>query len=145
MYADPCDGYNYPPTYDSRSQYPTNWQIANIVSGDTTAQTLFTSIDAKIKSSLPNTQPKGTPDNSMQGVTYNGGTDPDCWWTYTQCTSPANSTGLQADISTVPEPGSYGLTYDDGPNCGNAPLYGWMKDNGVRSTLWVPASSSGHV
>ena len=50
-------------------------------------------------------------------MTYNGGQDPDCWWTYTTCTSPKADTGLPADVTVVPEPGSYGLTVDDGPNC----------------------------
>lgn len=50
-------------------------------------------------------------------MSYNGGQDPDCWWTYTTCTSPKAETGLDPDVTIVPEPGSYGLTVDDGPNC----------------------------
>lgn len=102
---------------------------------DTDAHNLFNTIDAHVRQALPTTYPKGAANGDHTGVNYDGGADPDCWWTYTGCTTPKDSTGLGRDITTVPEPGSYGLTYDDGPYCGNAPLYDWMKQNDVRSTL----------
>lgn len=45
-----------------------------------------------------------------------GVVDPDCWWSYKQCTTPKLA-GLQADITRCAEPQSWGLTIDDGPNC----------------------------
>ncbi|KAI9633101.1 chitin deacetylase-like manno protein MP98 [Dioszegia hungarica] len=151
--SNPCDGYTYPPTQNLTSSYPNPYNIATLLPSDTAARTLFSSIDAHVRSALPTTYPKGNPDGSHPGLVYDGGADPDCWWTYTQCTTPKNATGLQRDITTVPEPGSYGLTYDDGPNCGNAPLYDWMEQNDVRATLfyiggnvlnWPLQAISGH-
>lgn len=71
------------------------------------------------------------------GVLYNGVEDPDCWWSYTTCTTPKIPT-IPADIVRCVEPQSYGncfflfsvpcsvkvltfhykgYTLDDGPNC----------------------------
>ena len=64
--------------------------------------------------------------------------DPDCWWTWQGCTTPAASTGLSADITTVPEPLTWGLAFDDGPNCSHNALYDFLLENDQKATMWVP-------
>lgn len=83
------------------SQYPTNWQPATIVNGDTNAQAKYESIQSQI----PNIQPKGTQPASISGDFSNfsyPSTDPDCWWTYDKCTTPKLA-GLPPDLIVAPE------------------------------------------
>jgi hypothetical protein len=42
-----------------------------------------------------------------------GDTDPDCWWTYTRCTTPKIAS-LEDDVTKCDEPNTWGLTLDDG-------------------------------
>jgi len=56
-----------------------------------------------------------------------GSTDPFSRWTKTRCTTPKSDTGLPADITTLPEPETWGLGIDDGPNCTNTVLYDFFK------------------
>jgi hypothetical protein len=63
---------------------------------------------------FPNLAPKGTPQGDFTGVQYDN-SDPDCWWTWSKCVKP-KAQGLPADVSTCPEPETWGLSYDDGPN-----------------------------
>lgn len=93
------------------------WQTATILPSDSAAASAYAAISAKLASAFPNDQPHGQPNGNWSGVTYNGGEDPDCWWTYTTCTKPKDGTGLEEDVTVVPEPGVWGLTVDDGPNC----------------------------
>lgn len=76
----------------------------------------------------------GTANGNLSGVSYNA-TDPDCWWTWQGCTSPVASTGLAADWTTVPEPSTWGLTYDDGPNCSHNALYDYLLENQQKATM----------
>ena len=69
-----------------------------------------------LNGSIPQIAPKGTPTGDFTGVNYNGAEDPDCWWTYKQCTTP-KAKGVQPDVTRCPEPNTWGFTLDDGPNC----------------------------
>jgi hypothetical protein len=111
------------------SSFPPPGQIvAGILSGDTAGQTKFASMQAGI----PNIQPKvsafrgllvlvwhlklvsivvskhpinafsqGTGGVLNPNISYSP-TDPDCWWTFGQCTTP-KTPGVKADIASVPE------------------------------------------
>lgn len=136
-----CDAYYYAPASALVPKFPTTWQTATIQPGDTAAQDAYNAISAKLNSSFPQDQPHGKPNGDWTGVTYNGGQDPDCWWTYTTCTSPKADTGLPADVTVVPEPGSYGLTVDDGPNCNNGFFYDYLKSNDYKATLFYIGSN----
>ena len=117
--ADPtfeCTGYSYAPLQDIKANFPTLWETASILSSDTEAMALFETINATLNSKLPNDLPKGDSNGSFAGVTYSN-TDPDCWWSWHQCTTPDSSLGLPNDIVSVPEPETWGLGFDDGPNC----------------------------
>lgn len=57
-------------------------------------------------------------------------------WTRTRCTTPKDDTGLKGDITTMPEPNTWGLGIDDGPNCTNTKLYDFLKQNNQKASLY---------
>lgn len=68
LYADvnvECSYYTYQPVVDAKSQFPSIWDIASIVPGDTEAQTLFSQIDALINSTVGDVKIKGTPNGDF--------------------------------------------------------------------------------
>ena len=58
-----------------------------------------------IQSQIPDIQPNGVQPQSIEGdwsgFTYPSN-DPNCWWTYDQCTTPKHN-GLPPDLTVVPE------------------------------------------
>ena len=93
--------YYYAPVANARYSFPTVWTVATILSNDTNAQAKYNDIAPGI----PNIAPKGTQPGSLTGnwtnFTYSA-MDPDCWWTYTHCTTPKLA-GLSPDPAGVPE------------------------------------------
>ncbi|KAL1408950.1 chitin deacetylase [Vanrija albida] len=138
--ASECTPYTYPPVNAVKSQYPAIWSSATLVPGDDAAATLFASINATLNQRLPNTQPRGTHMGDWTGVNYPPN-DPDCWWTWKQCTTPAADTGIAADISTMPEPETWGFGFDDGPNCSHNALYNFLEENNQKATMFFIGSN----
>ena len=134
--AEQCTAYSYQPVLDVKNQFPAIWQTAGIVAGDTEAQSIFATINATVNQKVPQISPKGTANGDHTGVVYNN-TDPDCWWTWRSCTTPSEDTGLPADITTVPEPQTWGLGFDDGPNCSHNALYDLLYENNQKATMYV--------
>jgi hypothetical protein len=135
--ADPsyeCLWYSYQPVLDIKGNYPAQYTIATIQANDTEAQSVFASINATLNSKLPNDVPHGSPTTGPVGVAYSA-TDPDCWWSYNLCTTPDSSTGLPADITILPEPMTWGLAFDDGPNCSHNALYDYLQEQELTATL----------
>jgi hypothetical protein len=100
-----CTAYYYQPVSAAiaANEFPPIWTVATIVSSDTNAQAKYQSIQSQI----PNIQPKGTQPASLTGDFSNftptyPSSDPDCWWTYDQCTTPKLA-GLPPDLAVVPE------------------------------------------
>ncbi|KAI7822058.1 hypothetical protein BC939DRAFT_398283 [Gamsiella multidivaricata] len=56
-----------------------------------------------------------------------------CWWTCQSC--PAD------DIETCPTPGTWGLTFDDGPTPNTVGLLQTLKTNNVKATFFVMGSN----
>lgn len=114
--------------------------IANIISGDQEANSIWKEIqssgiipsDVKQKADSSNGQHEGT---SAEKSGYNDSKDPDCWWTDSGCTKPKHK-GLPEDIKTCPEANTYGLTFDDGPNCTHNEFYNYLKQKNLKATLF---------
>ncbi|KAI6047828.1 carbohydrate esterase family 4 protein [Pisolithus marmoratus] len=83
-----CTSYQYPPLDDAQSNFPSGWAVATILPGDSDAQAKYQSIEMI----------------------------PDCWWTYSTCTTP-NIPDIPDDIAELSEPNTLGYGFDDGPNC----------------------------
>ncbi|WWC73369.1 uncharacterized protein I206_107336 [Kwoniella pini CBS 10737] len=135
-----CTAYSYQTVTDIKSSFPTIWETATLVDGDTEAASLFATVNSTVNSKVPNIKPKGTSTGNFSGVGYNA-TDPDCWWTWRQCTTPASSLGINDDHTTVPEPDTWGLGFDDGPNCSHNAFYDYLRDQGQKATMFYIGSN----
>ncbi|CAG8797547.1 17640_t:CDS:2, partial [Dentiscutata erythropus] len=127
----------YTSSYDFTG-YPEIWEKPN--------STLFNSAEFKqINSTIDWSKvPKVTPHtlSSSGDIDQTGysSSDPDCWWSYNLCTTP-KAHGLQPDATICPEPGAWGLTYDDGPNCSHTVFYDFLKENNQKATLFYIGSN----
>ncbi|KAJ9098996.1 hypothetical protein QFC20_005814 [Naganishia adeliensis] len=135
-----CSYYTYQPVVDAKSQFPTIWDIASLVPGDTEAQALFSQIDALVNSTVGDVRIKGTPNGDFSGFTptYNV-SDNDCWWTYRECTKSKRN--IPADVIDIPEPRSYGMGFDDGPNCSHNAFYEFLRENKQTATMFYIGSN----
>lgn len=138
-----CTPYNLPIIGTIKSQFPTVWQVADILDQDGEAMEQMKTINASglIPASIGvrGTQPASLSGSGLDG-NYNIAQDPDCWWTDKQCTTPKHA-GLLPDIVTCPEPYTWGYTFDDGPNCTHNALYDMWKQNNQKTSLMYIGSN----
>ncbi|KAF7344425.1 Carbohydrate esterase family 4 protein [Mycena sanguinolenta] len=131
-----CTNYNYAPVVNAASSFPTLWTPVSSVPTTDPGYAKFIAMNA----SIPNIAPKGTlgvPDNTIN--TYPS-SDPDCWWTESQCTTPKTA-GVNPDIASVPEPRTLGYGFDDGPNCSHNAFYDYLESKNQKATLYYIGSS----
>ena len=67
-------------------------------------------------------------------------TDPDCWYTFNKCTKPKIE-GLSEDLADLPEPETWGLGFDDGPNCSHNKFYDFLQENKLTATMFYIGSN----
>ncbi|KAH8929329.1 carbohydrate esterase family 4 protein [Atractiella rhizophila] len=133
--ADPCSVDQSSIVAPIISNFPPVFQIATIVPGDTAAQAVWASIQANQTLAPALAIPArrmvgGSP--SFSG--YDGGNDPDCWWSATQCTA-SKKPYLREDVHTCNEPRTWGLSFDDGPLCSSDHLYDFLAAQNQKATL----------
>ncbi|BGO99613.1 Chitin deacetylase [Rhodotorula toruloides] len=133
-----CTYYSYPPVNAIISSYPVIWKTADLSAAGISAddKALFRALNATI----PQIQPRGDRAGNFQGVVYDGNTDPDCWWTYTRCTTPKIAS-LQDDVTKCDEPNTWGLTLDDGPNCSHNAYFDYLNSINQKATLFYVGSN----
>lgn len=137
--AQECAIYSYPPVQAIVKSYPAVWQIANLSQPGLDPQALQLYNDLLPK--IPNIAVKGTPTGDFNATTPNyPRNDPDCWWSYQKCTTP-KLPGLAPDVSTCPEPNTWGLTLDDGPNCSHNAYYDLLRQTNQKATLFYIGSN----
>ncbi|KAN0061983.1 hypothetical protein ACQY0O_005978 [Thecaphora frezii] len=135
-----CTAYTVPEVTAIQKKFPTPWDNATILSDDTEAQQVWQSI--KNSGIIPTyIKPKGTVNGDFSAFTptYNK-SDPDCWWTYSGCVHPKASKVPQ-DTYTCPEPSTWGLTFDDGPNCTHNAFYDFLLENNQKASLFYIGSN----
>ncbi|ORX52821.1 glycoside hydrolase/deacetylase [Hesseltinella vesiculosa] len=137
--ATQCQYYQPPVAYNP-GDWPTSWQIATSNGMNTSAE--FTALYNSIQwANAPNIQPRQlAPTGGLVLPGYDTVNDPDCWWSATQCTKPKHS-GVNADIVQCQEPGVWGLTFDDGPNCSHNAFYDFLKQNNQRASMFYIGSN----
>ncbi|KAF0506319.1 chitin deacetylase [Gigaspora margarita] len=130
-----CVPYSSP--YDFSSGYPTIWETPTSDDFNTDEfQQVYNSIDW---SQVPDIEPHQVVNGGLDRSNYPD-SDPDCWWTYEQCSAP-KAPGLQPDITICPEPETWGLTYDDGPNCTHNAFYDFLSENNQKATMFFIGSN----
>ncbi|CEQ41996.1 SPOSA6832_03749, partial [Sporobolomyces salmonicolor] len=136
-----CTAYTYEPVASVIGTYPTIWQTANISqSGISQAdRELFYSLN----SSIPDIAPRGTRAGNFSGVVYNS-SDPDCWWSWDKCTTP-KLPGLDPDIIKCEEPETWGLGFDDGPNCSHNAFYDYLESLDQKATMFCASCAPSRI
>ncbi|WFD40789.1 uncharacterized protein MJAP1_003778 [Malassezia japonica] len=144
-----CQPYGVDAVTQMKNQkdFPPVGQIASIIQGDSQAQQIWQEIqnsgivpsDVQVKQDSTNGQHMGTSANG-----YNVQQDPDCWWTANSCKQPKHQ-GLITDLYTCPEPDTWGLTFDDGPNCTHNAFYDFLSQNKLKATLFYIGTNSDQV
>ncbi|CAO0794532.1 unnamed protein product [Mucor circinelloides] len=122
------------------SEWPSIWEVATTNGMNESAEFLsvYNSIDW---TKAPNISVRTLDANGNLDTTgYNTATDPDCWWTATTCTSPKIS-DINDDISKCPEPETWGLTYDDGPNCSHNAFYDYLQEQKLKASMFYIGSN----
>ncbi|WFD27200.1 hypothetical protein MNAN1_002196 [Malassezia nana] len=131
-----CNDYSLPSSAKLQKIYPHGNNIATIVDGDDEAQSVWKEIQSSgiIPSHVQ--VKKGTSDHmGIKNDGYDADSDPDCWWSTSGCLKP-KAKGISEDVSECPEPHTWGLTFDDGPNCGHNEFYDFLKDNKLKATMF---------
>lgn len=124
----------------NQSEWPTSWKTAtsNGMSQSAEFQALYNSIDwTKAPSIRPRTM---TASGGLDMSNYSSAEDPDCWWSASTCTKPKLA-DVNEDIVNCPEPETWGLTYDDGPNCSHNAFYNYLQDNKLKATMFYIGSN----
>ena len=122
---------------------PAEWQIASIMKGDQQANQVWG--DIKNSGIVPDIQPKKAQDQQHSGIDQSftqsyDKSDPDCWWSFNKCTQPKHK-GIPADLTTCSEPNTWGLSFDDGPNCTHNEFYDFLQQNKLRASLMYIGSN----
>ncbi|WFD31082.1 hypothetical protein MSPP1_002114 [Malassezia sp. CBS 17886] len=134
-----CHWYTLPGLEDAlKTHFPKAGRIASFVDGDDEAQQVWS--DIKKSGIIPkHVQVKEGIQKHMgvsdkQSESYPD-SDPDCWWTATGCKKPKANT-LPADLSECAEDNTWGLTFDDGPNCTHNAFYDFLQEKKLRASLF---------
>jgi hypothetical protein len=136
-----CVYYDTPSTLKfNESEWPTIWDTATSNGMNTSAEFLsvYNSIDW---SNAPNISVRTlNSDGSIDMTGYDEDSDPDCWWSASTCTVPKIK-DVNEDIYACPEPDTWGLTYDDGPNCSHNAFYDYLQEQELKATMFYIGSN----
>jgi len=135
--ATECTAYYYAPVTEALDGFPTIWQPASILSNDTAAVTSWANISKTVPTNI---YPNGDIYGDWNNTAYNTATDPQCWWTKTQCTTPKIA-GIPDDVANVPEPMTLGYGFDDGPNCSHNIFYDFLLEQNQKATMFFIGSN----
>jgi len=133
-----CQPYTDPLVTSILPNFPAIWVPATLLPNDMAGQAKWNSIMSTIPTNI---QVKGsiTGDFSNTTPTYNP-SDPDCWWSYSTCTTPKLA-GLHPDIINMPEPNTLGYGFDDGPNCSHNAFYDFLQSQNQKATMYYIGSN----
>ncbi|KAI7890244.1 chitin deacetylase 1 [Mucor mucedo] len=139
--ATQCKWYEPPANFDFKeSEWPNLWETATSNGMNETAEfkRVYNAIDW---TKAPNIKVrKISSDGSLNMAGYDQNNDPDCWWSASTCTKPKQE-GINEDIYTCPEPETWGLTYDDGPNCSHNAFYDYLEAEKIKASMFYIGSN----
>lgn len=122
------------------TEWPSIWDVATSNNMDTSAEflSLYNSIDW---TKAPNISVRTlTASGGLDFTGYDSASDPDCWWSSSVCVHPKLA-DVNEDIINCPEPETWGLTYDDGPNCSHNAFYDYLQDQKLKATMFYIGSN----
>ncbi|KAI7906997.1 chitin deacetylase 2 [Cokeromyces recurvatus] len=121
------------------AEWPTVWVKATSNGMNETEEfrNLYNSIDW---SKAPDIPVRTAVDGVLDMSGYNATADPDCWWSASGCVTP-KLPDVNKDIYYCPEPETWGLTYDDGPNCSHNAFYDFLQEKELKATLFYIGSN----
>jgi hypothetical protein len=122
------------------TEWPTIWDVATTNGMNTSAEfvALYNSIDWTKAPNIP--VRTMTAAGGLDFTNYSATADPDCWWSASVCTKPKLA-DVNEDISNCPEPETWGLTYDDGPNCSHNAFYDYLQEQKLKATMFYIGSN----
>jgi hypothetical protein len=121
-------------------EWPNMWETATSNGMNTSAEfkAVYNSLDW---ANAPNITVRKLDANGALDMTgYDTASDPDCWWSASTCTIPKHD-NVNADIYTCPEPETWGLTYDDGPNCSHNAFYDYLEQQKLKASMFYIGSN----
>ncbi|KAL0077112.1 carbohydrate esterase family 4 protein [Phycomyces blakesleeanus] len=134
-----CSWYTSPYTINA-AEWPTSWTIATSNGMNTSKEftALYNSIDWTKAPNIP--VRTRTAAGGLDMSTYDTANDPDCWWSATQCVKPKTA-DINADIYNCPQPSTWGLTFDDGPNCSHNAFYDFLEEKKQKASMFYIGSN----
>ncbi|KAI8354089.1 chitin deacetylase 1 [Choanephora cucurbitarum] len=138
--AQQCTYYNSPYSI-APAEWPTTWTIAtsNGMNSSAEFQALYKSIDWTKAPNISVRKLSATT-GGLDMTGYDSATDPDCWWSVSQCKTPKLA-DVNADLYACPEPDVWGLTFDDGPNCSHNAFYDYLEDQKLKASMFYIGSN----
>ncbi|GAB5585841.1 hypothetical protein Unana1_00741 [Umbelopsis nana] len=134
-----CTSYSVPGLTITASQWPTIWDTATTNGMNTSAE--FTALYNSINwANAPNISVRTQVNGALDFTGYNAATDPDCWWSSSLCTVPKLA-DVNPDIYKCNEPETWGLTYDDGPNCSHNAFYDFLQQQQLTASMFYIGSN----
>lgn len=135
-----CTAYDYAPVSAQAASFPQIWVPATLLPNDATALAKWNSIMPTIPTDVQVKAGSSTGDFSNVTPTYPTD-DPDCWWTYSTCTTPKHP-NIPPDVIDVPEPRTLGYGFDDGPNCSHNVFYDFLSEQKQKATMYFIGSNA---
>lgn len=134
--------YYTPPEMEQmlKDRLPKAGKVADILPNDDEAKKVWKEIqDTGIIPEEVKTKPDASngkhAEVDIKSANYDADKDPDCWWSASQCTKPKHNK-IPEDIAVCPEGSTYGLTFDDGPNCSHNAFYDFLKQKKLKASLF---------
>lgn len=139
--ATECTYYQPPSNFVfNAKEWPNLWETATSNGMTNTAEfkAVYNAIDW---TKAPNIAVRKHDANGALVMTgYDQSKDPDCWWSASTCTKPKLA-GVNEDIYACPEPETWGLTYDDGPNCSHNAFYDYLESQKLKASMFYIGSN----
>ncbi|CAO3672674.1 unnamed protein product [Umbelopsis ramanniana] len=134
-----CTYYTLPGLTITATDWPTIWDTATTNGMNTSAE--FTALYNSLNwANAPNIPVRTQTAGALNFTGYDATTDPDCWWSSSTCTTPKLA-GVNADIFQCNEPETWGLTYDDGPNCSHNAFYDFLQQQSLTASMFYIGSN----
>ncbi|KAG0170112.1 hypothetical protein DFQ28_003838 [Apophysomyces sp. BC1034] len=121
-------------------EWPTIWDTATTNGMNESAE--FKALKGSIDwTKAPNIQVRQKDANGNLIMTgYDQNSDPDCWWSASTCVHPKLQ-DVNKDVYYCSEPETWGLSYDDGPNCSHNAFYNFLQEKDLKATMFYIGSN----